>query len=583
MFTAESREAAALYQQYFDQPIIDGERERIVRAAKSNWNVATARTDLQLVDDREVHLDEQTIRVNEHGDWAEVELYEVYSNRTTNQQEVLYYFSLPESAVITGLWLGNSSVKADAFVYRVSPRGAAQQIFQEQVQVRRDPALVEQLGPTQYRLRVFPVAPMRHEYSSGFRSELVAGARQHMWLTYRVLASDAGWQLPQLSVLRNVYWDGQTQYLLNGENYRPDKAAWLPQTVPATASDVATGWQQVDFDTGQSVLLRKATADDIPPLPSDLKLALVLDRSLSMQAYERDVAATLRQLQAQNLDVDLYLTASAVRGEAPSKVDLAQFEVEEMVYFGGQNSAELLQQFDALQTGQTYDAILVLTDASGYELGAPAAPVPHPAAPVWMIHLGGYPLGYDDDTLEAIQASGGGSVLSMAAALDRIAVAQQHDRIGYDITDGYVWATVPTAEAAALGASTINPNLAPFAARRLILSDMLSQRDHLDALESLDDLHAIAVENSIVTPYSSMIVLVNEAQNRRLDQLENRDDRFEREFEEVDITSDSALSGLSAVPEPHEYLLMALAGLMLLWYLKNQRQVAGLRSGKVAK
>ena len=37
------------------------------------------------------------------GDTIELELHEVYENQTANQQEVVYYFSLPESAVITGL------------------------------------------------------------------------------------------------------------------------------------------------------------------------------------------------------------------------------------------------------------------------------------------------------------------------------------------------------------------------------------------------------------------------------------------------------------------------------------------------
>ncbi|MCQ3980281.1 MAG: hypothetical protein DPW09_43265, partial [Anaerolineae bacterium] len=88
---------------------------------------------------------------------------------------------------------------------------------------------------------------------------------------------------------------------------------------------------------------------------------------------------------------------------------LADLNPDTIMYYGGQNAAELLAQFDALRAGQIYDAILVLTDGSGYELGEGNIAVVIPAAPVWMIHLGGdFSLGYDDPTLEAIQASGGG-------------------------------------------------------------------------------------------------------------------------------------------------------------------------------
>ena len=571
----ESAEAAALYQQYFDEPILEAERERIVRAAKSNWDVNTARRDWQAVDDREVHLNEQAITITEHGNWAEVELYEVYQNETSEPQEVLYFFSLPESAVVTGVWLGTSPDKSEAFTHRVAPRGAAQQVYKEQVRVNRDPALLEQLGPTQYKLRVFPIPAMEWRYDhEKDRSVLSDGAEQHLWVTYRVLASDDGWALPTLATHRNVYWDRNTLRSINGVEARANDEAWLPASLAAaSASEQTAFWQRVDFDNGQSVLLRPATQADRAVLPDGLSLALVLDRSLSMQAHERDVAAALEQLGALGASVDVYQTASEVRGEAASVVDLSAIDGEEIVYFGGMNSAELLLQFDQLHGDQAYDAILVLTDDSGYELGESPEPVPNPSAPVWMIHLGGFPLGYDDDTLEAIQASGGGATTSLDAALNRIAIAQQHDRVGFDIVDDYVWMTVPTEAADEMSVSMESADeLAPFAARRLILSDMLRQRDNLDTLESLDALHAIAVENSIVTPYSSMIVLVNDAQQRRLDALEARDNRFDREVEAVDTTAEFMTGGITGVPEPHEYVLMVLAVAMLFWYLRSAKQ-----------
>ena len=67
--------------------------------------------------------------------------------------------------------------------------------------------------------------------------------------------------------------------------------------------------------------------------------------------------------------------------------------------------------------------MLVLTDGSGYELGAIDIDPGEISIPVWLVHLGGeLSLGYDDRTLEVIQASGGGVAGSLSEALQRLAL-----------------------------------------------------------------------------------------------------------------------------------------------------------------
>ncbi len=87
-----------------------------------------------------------------------------------------------------------------------------------------------------------------------------------------------------------------------------------------------------------------------------------------------------------------------------------------------------------------------------------------------------------------------------------------------------------------------------------------------DGCRILDHLHVVAIEHSIVTPYSSMIVLVNERQEKLLDELETQDDRFQREHEDVGetIPENTLITG---VPEPEEWLLLGLVVLMLGWYI----------------
>ncbi len=588
-------EAAKLYETFFDQSIIDGEREAIVHAVRSTWSIDQALAGWQAVDDREVLLTRQEITVAEHGDWAEVELYEVYQNQTGQRQEVVYYFSLPESAVITGLWLSNSPDREARFTYRVSPRGAAQAVYRNEVRRNRDPALVEQIGPRQYRLRIFPVEPQSQRWDEiANHSYVKEGPPLYMWLTWRVLARGDAWALPRLAEKRNVYWDNTSVRLVNGELMVADAETWLPASVPATAP-VEPVAHRVDFPGGETVVAWPASAGELPGLSDNLRLAVVLDRSRSMAEQAAEVAGALARLAKvanSGANVDVYLTASKYRGEAPFRVSLVELDPDSIMYYGGQNAAELVAQFEALRKGRDYDAIFVLTDGSGYELGAGDVEVPRPDAPVWMVHLGGdFPLGYDDGTLEAIQASGGGAVGDVEEALTRLAVGLETERRGTspgaslittsDVVDGYVWATVP-AEAVETGQSivitqhTTDDNFAAFAARRLILATMHRQRATLDQLDSLDYLHALAVEHSLVTPYSSMIVLVDERQAKLLDQLEARGDRFLREYEDVGETVPENALTVTGVPEPEEWLLLALTGAMLIWYVRTRRPgVAG--------
>jgi putative PEP-CTERM system integral membrane protein len=197
---------------------------------------------------------------------------------------------------------------------------------------------------------------------------------------------------------------------------------------------------------------------------------------------------------------------------------------------------------------------------------------------VWMVHLGGnFPIGYDDETLAIVQASGGGTVATVADALLRLSVGTATDAgtAVSDAIDGYVWTALPTGQIELPAGSPVishapGSGFTAIAARRVILAEMRSQRANLDQLEALDSLHDLAVANSIVTPYSSMIVLVNEGQQRLLDQMEAQADRFDREFEDVGETLPPMT--LTGVPEPEEWLLLALVVLMLAAYLLRRHR-----------
>jgi hypothetical protein len=142
--------------------------------------------------------------------------------------------------------------------------------------------------------------------------------------------------------------------------------------------------------------------------------------------------------------------------------------------------------------------------------------------------------------------------------------------------DGYLWTALPTeavqaGEYAALPVDTSNQGFAALAARSLVLAEIQRNRGTIDQLETLDYLHALAQEYSIVSPYSSMLVLVNTQQQALLDRLLKEQDRFDREVEAIGETSPNSPVPLAGVPEPHEWLLLGLVAAMLLYVAYTKR------------
>jgi putative PEP-CTERM system integral membrane protein len=295
-----------------------------------------------------------------------------------------------------------------------------------------------------------------------------------------------------------------------------------------------------------------------------------------MANHSKAVQEALGTLAAYSANVDVYLTSSIYRGESPSRVNLIALSDKSLSYVGGQNAAELIQQFFTLYKGEKYDGLFILTDGSGFKLGEQTISMTAPDMPVWIVHLdGNMPLGYDDATLEIIQASQGGVAQDINEALTRLTFALKSGRSipsksTTDWVDGYEWTVASKGQIISTGNAISHGPEDPFAAiaaRRLILDAMYRQRGQLTQISTLDQLHAIAVTQNIVTPYSSMIVLINKFQQLTLDQLEEQADRYQREAETVGETSFAAPFQVTGVPEPHEWLLLILTAGMLGWYI----------------
>jgi putative PEP-CTERM system integral membrane protein len=545
------REAAEkLYAEFFDVPILRGEKDTIRRAVEANFNRSEVNAGLLSIDAKRVLLTNQQVKVTPHGDWADVELHETYQNQTLLQEEVFYYFSLPESATVTGIWLGEADNKALSYPFQVSTRGAAQKVYKEQVQRRVDPALLEQVGPQNYRLRVYPV--------------LAQGQPMNMWMTYKVMKQDNSWPLPQLNERRNVYWNRNTNRTIDGKPVALNDK-WLPDSISADKSAPAV--HQLTLPNGSHIIAKPFDPNGYR-LPQNKRLAIVLDGSYSMNAHRPELAKTIEWLRSNILphnQIDLYLTASA--SAQPQSVSMASFKSDRAIFYGSIEQKQMLEQYESLRqtaANPRYDAVIAITDRGSYELSTDKDKPKSMSAPLWMVHLGGLPFAYDDATLSMIQHSGGSVSTEIETVMQRIATLPSlgKDTSLLSVVDNYAWflsqSVDPTAKPSDSGFDAI-------AARQWIAQ--MSQSLQPEQLKELDAVHVLAKRYNLVTPYSSMIVLVNDRQKQDLKNAEQGKDRFKRDGEDKQQLPPSKVS---ATPEPAEWLLMAILAVMLvLVYRRN--------------
>lgn len=558
--TVDADKASALYSQFFDTPILRGEKSAIENAIESTFDRNGAKAGLSDINERRVWLAEQQLTVKPQGDWAEVELYEAYDNQTYDQQEILYFFSLPESAVMTGLWLGDTADRSQSFPFVVATRGAAQQVYNQEVNRRQDPALLEQVGPRQYRLRAFPIPP-------------IGQGKMHLWMTYtvlqqdKVLQQDGGWALPDLHERRNIFWTDQTKRTVNGKSVAATDQ-WFPKAPDAPKAQPVA--HQISLDWGGHLLAQPFAASDYR-LPQGQRFAIVLDGSYSMNTHQSQIKDTFRWLQDQVLtqnSADLYLTTAAPA--TPQRLDnLTQFNLKDAVFYGTLQPSDMLQQFLQLRGNTNYDAVLLVTDPGSYELTADRPTALSLPAPLWLVHLGGLQVAYDDATQQAIQDSGGGVSTQVQEVMQRIGTTPTlgNCTTRLNIIDGYAWylTKTPTAKA------QVMDGFEPLAARQWVTH--LSRYVKPDQLQELDTIHAVTKEYGIVSPYSSMLVLVNDEQRQALKQAEQAKDRFNREVEDQQLPQPSDLLPVSATPEPAEWLLLLATLCLVGWLYQRQKQI----------
>jgi putative PEP-CTERM system integral membrane protein len=247
----------------------------------------------------------------------------------------------------------------------------------------------------------------------------------------------------------------------------------------------------------------------------------------------------------------------------------------EPVLFGYNTTLNQLKQWQrAKPNSADYDAVLLLTDKGNYESKEKSSIDIDNKTPLWIVHLGDEPASaYADQLLDYIYQSGGGIGDKLENVLIKMLYKQQRatDQLS-EISDHYLWHFRKIKPLDSF--SPESRELAPIIARQWIGADF--NRFNAAHTKVLDELHHMAKKHSLVSPFSSMIVLVNQHQKEQLKKLSKDKERYKREVEtgkkQIPVGSDL----LSSVPEPEEWVLMIIALIVLTvarlkkWYLTQK-------------
>jgi len=587
--------AERIYAQFFDTPIQTAEQTEILRTLAFNWESSVGNAaGLLDVSEQKVFLESQTIDVDVDSQLATVTVTQKLVNQTSDLLEAVVHFSLPDHAVISGVWLSSSESEPEEYPYLVSPRGAAQAVYSAQVNRQIDPALLEKVGPRQYRLRIYPIPRSTNFGDAENDGKGVLYAR----IQYQSLPDPSGeWPVPKVTELRNLFWDANTVDTINGAVVtRDENTAWIPSAlgvpeistpslVDMVLSDGRHVWA-IPRERTEPRELADTQANFVASQPGST--GIVIDGSRSMGAH----GAKVDQILSQFPNASVFFCQRTCN-------TLENGDVKDAVFFGGSTSTTHLRALMEREEYEGFDTLLLLTDGGSYELEEDQQASLNFTQPVWVLHLGDeQPKAYPDEFLLAIRQSGGGFGYDGVAELWGRVVASQSGRLSeweepklpagvqgrfQGASSAWAWfiedELEPDADTVAdnslSGDESVYLKLASAVEiERLSRESRLTEsgQDRSDQLALFTRLHDLASGAGIVTEYSSMIVLVNEAQREALELAEKQDDRFDRELELGAQATTVPIDSLTvpAVPEPREWaMLLVILGFLSFSYIRR--------------
>jgi len=482
-----------------------------------------------------------TVSSEANGMLAKIAVEEEYDNVTYQQQEVIYEFTLAPDVAFIDLALGPNL----EFPGIIAPKGAAQRTYERELQRRRDPALLEQTGPRQYRLRVFPI-PAKNDWTT------LSGKRQKVSYTYVASLTPDGFPLPRVTRKTNVFTNSSTRLtMLSGtkEDKIKEDDAWIPLAKTSTPDICKNPPDDVTVAAGDTTAKITAltklpdvkktacgSANEALAVIKSAKVALMFDVSSAQK--EKTSAQEAKTLLGKNKKflsdntVELY----KFNDRASDKLTLNENNLDDAFNFAYFGKTDLIGALSAFK--ESYDAIFVISDSSDTLRGTGAFPfaqstrvyLVHPKAPPYSMEVASRLLQSQSDAPATLEEA-----LRLYAVSRSAAPSYDNNQL---FTSPYITVRFSSAPVL-LQSSSGDINLpSPFPKKNntaaayinsYMLRAILSQSiyDVTGNIAILDKLNEFAVNAPLVTPYSSLLSLVNEQQEKLLEEFKKQYNRYQ--------------------------------------------------------
>jgi putative PEP-CTERM system integral membrane protein len=607
-FEEDVKNAGEYYQDIFDEPIQLAQSKKVIGILSSSFNFSTDQMKSSVLDreDKDVRLVHKTItaKPDSTNQFATVTIEEEYENITNSEQEVLYVFSLPQDSVMTDLKLGadlkldkeqletNKAPSNSQLVIpqpithkdqgEVAAKGAANQTFETQYSRRVDPAILEQVGPVQYKLRVYPIPVKEENLNQWQRANLIEPVKNQKVRYSYITPIDANGQvaLPNVTEKRNLFDDkneSAKSVSVISKNSKvcgtqPVKLLNNSQTIYYIPHQV-NPWIKKAGIAFNCQSQFKGMEEKI----KNNRIAILADSSYSMNVKDwksyLNKELPLESLLNTNI-VDLYYFNDLVSKPINLNEQQNNPKAWEQAAFGKTDRLQALKNIEG-----KYDLVLMFTDGSEADNPSNDNSRFSKIQPIYIIYKDGKKSKSPDNLTYYLQANGSRVVSSGQEALQNFSVYQavKKDFVNDFVLVGESGTWIVSAKDltgfSALALKNSDP-IGKIAIHRQIESEIKNVLNNSNQLELLDKLNQSAQSTGIVTPFSSFIVLVTLEQKEQLKQASLSDGRYSVNYDLGEETlidpASGGMLGTSAVPEPHEWILI-FVGLGLVLFLSRRK------------
>ena len=454
--------------------------------------------------------------------FATITIEESYRNKTYNNQEVIYEFTLPENSVMTDLKLGNNL----EYQGLIAPRGAAERVFNQEVTSRQDPALLEQTGPRHYRLRVFPIPSLSTANTTGSLLKVS--------YTYLTPLVDKGYALPSFTKKQNIE-DKDMGFLVTfGQNSLELYQDYINKDLPSLTSDVCSSSPQEVLAQTASFKLLSSSCDKQKLVG---KITFIYDVS-HLSEYKNipysQFVDYLKTLSDYQQDIEVYLANESVS----TKMSYDQaISLEAPLNFGLMLDAKSL---GVIPPGGKTVIITSLADGALYkELVATAK-----NRDIYIVSQSGFPALQQSEFIQALQRN-----IVFVDSLDDLVYSNTDPSL---IATGKGWRlepitslssnpTTPSTESPVVTTQTqfiprpVTPlvpsrpqinDLDVIGTNAFITREISKYPSSVIQTAFIDTLYKKAQANYVVSAYSSLIALVNLQQLNSLQYESEKWDRY---------------------------------------------------------